>query len=189
MLRLSALALWALLAACDGAGTAGADVPPAPAAPATPLRAPAETGFPALTGRVVDQAGILEPEEESRLTASSADLERRTSDQLVIVTVPTLNGRPIADYARALGNHWGIGQRDRDNGVPLVVAPNERQVRIATGYGLEPILTSKRAAEIIERDLLPAFRDSRWNDGLSAGAESIIRTLIEHADEPRRRPA
>ena len=184
MRRLPVLALWALLlAACDAAGPVSAD---APAPPAKPVRASAEAGYPALTGRVVDQADLLASEEESRLTEASADLERRTTDQLVIVTVPSLNGRAIEDYSRALGNHWGIGQKDRDNGVLLVVAPNERRVRVATGYGLEPILTNARSGEIIQRDVLPAFRESRWSEGISAGAEAIIRTLVEHADEPRR---
>jgi uncharacterized protein len=184
--RLHALALWALLlAACDAAGPTPADAPAAPV-PAVPLRASAEPVFPALTGRVVDQAGLLGSEEENRLAAASAELERRTSDQLVIVTVPSLNGRPIGEFARALGNHWGIGRKDKDNGVLLVVAPNERRVRIATGYGLEPILTNARSGEIIQRDLLPAFRESRWSEGISAGAEAIIRTLVDHADEPRR---
>jgi uncharacterized protein len=190
VVRLFALALWALLlAACDAAGPASADAPASPAPsppPAAQLRAPAEAGYPALIGRVVDQAGLLGPEEESRLAAASAELERHTTDQLVIVTVPSLDGRPIEDFARALGNHWGIGQKDRDNGVLLVVAPNERRVRIATGYGLEAILTNARSGEIIERDLLPAFRESKWSEGISAGAEAIIRTLVEHADEPRR---
>jgi len=191
--RLSALALWALLlAACDAAGPASADapaapaVPEAPATPATPLGASAEVDYPALTGRVVDQAGLLGLEEESRLTEASVELERRTTDQLVIVTVQSLNGRPIEEFARTLGNHWGIGQKDRDNGVLLVVAPNERRVRIATGYGLESILTGARAGEIIQRDLLPAFRESKWSEGISAGAQAIIQTLVEHADEPRR---
>ena len=184
MRRPSVLVLWVLLlAGCDAAGPAAAD---APAPSAAPLRAAAEAGYPALTGRVVDQADLLGTEVESRLTEASAELERRTSDQLVVVTVPSLNGRPIEDFARGLGNHWGIGQKEKDNGVLLVVAPNERRVRIATGYGLEPILTNARSGEIMERDLLPAFRESRWSEGISAGAEAIIRTLVEHADEPRR---
>ena len=142
--------------------------------------------FPERTGRVVDQANLLGADAEARLTALSEELERRTTDQLVIVTIPSLEGRPIEDYSRALGNHWRIGHPDRDNGVLVVVAPNERRVRIAVGYGLEPILTNARAAEIIERDLLPAFRDSRWEEGVLAGASSIVRTLTERAAEPRR---
>lgn len=175
-----------MLAACDGADQAPAaaarDALPVPLSAASPADRPA---FPALTGRVVDQADVLRPEDEARLAATIAALERRTTDQLVIVTVPSLGGRTIEDYSRTLGNHWRIGQADKDNGVLLVVAPQERQVRIAVGHGLEAILTNARASEIIDRDLLPAFRRSRWNEGISAGVDSIADTLLAHAHEPR----
>ena len=157
-------------------------------APAAVLPAKPPTGaFPALTGRVVDLADLPTADEEARLVSTSAELERRTSDQLVIATVPSLEGRSVEDYARELGNHWRIGQADRDNGVLLLVAPTERKVRIAVGYGLEPILTNERAAQIIDRDLLPNFRSDRWNAGIEAGTRSIVATLIAHEGEPRRR--
>jgi uncharacterized protein len=180
------LVVAALLAACDRA-----DPPPAAetreAAP--PLKAASTAtppAFPALTGRVVDEAGLLSPEQEARLTERLAALEDRTTDQLVVVTVPSLRGRTTEEYAPALANHWGIGQEDQDNGVLLLVAPQERQVRIAVGYGLTPILTNARSDEIIQRDLLPAFRQRRWNEGIFAGVDSIVQTLVTHADEPRR---
>jgi len=187
---LPALRAWlvaaALLAGCDRA-----DPPPAAEAnvAAAPLKAAStatQPASPALTGRVVDQAGLLSPEEEAQLTERLAALEDRTTDQLVVVTVPSLHGRTTEEYSRALGNHWGIGQEGRDNGVLLVVAPQERQVRIAVGYGLEPILTNARSHDIIQRDLLPAFREGRWNEGISAGVDSIIEILVASADEPRR---
>ena len=161
--------------------------PAAPMAPA-PDAPPVDTGpaFPALTGRVVDEAGILEPDEEAGLADRLAALEGRTTDQLVVATVPSLQGLGIDDFSQRLGNHWGIGRADRSNGVLLVVAPQERRVRIAVGYGLEPILTNARSSEIIERDLLPAFRQGRWNEGISAGVDSIIATLVAEADTPRR---
>ena len=183
------------LALLLGTGACDAADPPAANAQRQAIAAPVESAvaneaktiaFPALSGRVVDQAGLLGDGAEARLTALSAELERRTTDQLVVVTIPSLEGRPIEDYSRALGNHWAIGQSDRDNGVLLVVAPSERRVRIAVGYGLEPILTNARAAEIIERDLLPAFREGKWEAGVLAGAASIVRTLTERAAEPRR---
>lgn len=147
---------------------------------------PQAVAFPKLTGRVVDEADLFSPEVEARLIRLSGELERRTTDQLVIVAVRSLGGRPIADYARALGNDWRIGQAGKDNGVLLLVAPNEQWVRIAVGYGLEPILTNARAAAIIERDLLPAFRENRFEDGVAAGAAAIVRILIEQAGVPRR---
>jgi len=141
--------------------------------------------FPQLTGRVVDRAGLLSSAEEARLSADLAALERRTTDQVVIVTVPSLEGRSIEAFGRALGNIWGIGQRGRDNGVLLIVAPAERKTRIEVGYGLEAILTNGRAARIIERDMVPRFRESRWFAGIAGGTRSIIATLIEHEDEVR----
>ena len=147
---------------------------------------PPTSRLPALTGRVVDLADLLTADEEARLVSTSAELERRTSDQLVIATIRSLEGRSVEDYARELGNHWGIGQADKDNGVLLVVAPTERKVRIAVGHGLEPILTNERAAQIIDRDLVPNFREELWSEGIEAGTRSIVATLIAHEREPRR---
>jgi uncharacterized membrane protein YgcG len=186
------------LAACDAAERPAApanalnETVPSRVPPAQPSEAngaePDRAGtaeFPPLSGRVVDQAELLAPEAETRLSETLAELERRTTDQLVIVTIGSLGGRSIADYARALGNHWGLGKA-RANGVLLLVAPREQQVRIAVGRGLEPILTNARAAEIIRRDLIPAFRDSRWEEGVAAGTASIIAVLTDNAAEPRR---
>lgn len=142
--------------------------------------------LPQLTGRVVDSASLLSPAQEARLAGLSERLEQRTSDQLVIVTVPTLRDRPIDDFTRELANHWGVGQDEKDNGVVLLVAPNERTVRIAVGFGLEPILTNKRASEIIEADVMPMFREARWFEGMEAASERISETLIAQADVPRR---
>ena len=136
--------------------------------------------------RVVDEADLLSPDEEAGLAAQSEALERRTTDQLVIVTVRSLGGRTIEDYSQDIGNRWGIGQEDRDNGVLLVVAPVERSTRIHVGYGLEPILTNARAQTIVDRDLLPSFRDESWSKGIEAGTRSIVATLIAHESEPRR---
>lgn len=177
-LSLAALAL--LFAACgDAPATQAAANASVPAAPGT--------GFPALTGRVVDQANLLSPAEEAGLAARLEALERRTTDQLVIVTVPSLNGRTIEEFGLSLGRHWRIGRRGRDNGVLLIVAPSERKVRIEVGYGLEAILTNARAGEIIRSAMLPALAQGRWYPAIEAGTRGIIETLIAHEDEPRRR--
>lgn len=152
---------------------------PGPAAPLPAIE------IPALTGRVVDRADLLTPTEEAALTRISAAVEQRTTDQLVVVTLPSLQGASIEDMGLTLGRRWGIGQADKDNGVLVVVAPSERRVRIEVGYGLEPILTDERASAIIDRDMLPQFRAGRFARGISAGAEAIARTLIDHADVPR----
>ena len=141
--------------------------------------------LPALGGPVVDEADLLSPAEERRLDRLSSELERRTSDQFVIVTLDSLHGRPIEEIGLALGNSWGIGQKDKDNGVLLVVAPNEKKVRIEVGYGLERILSDAGAAEIIERDLLPAFGRSDYVQGINDGAEAIRQVLVSQASVPR----
>ena len=163
-------------AAADRASTAAARTAPAPAA-----------DLPALTGRVVDTAALLSPAEQAGIAQDLAALERRTTDQLVVVTTPSLGGRTINQYGLALGNGWHMGQRGKDNGVLLIVAPTERMVRIEVGYGLEAILTNERAQQIIDRDILPQFRQGRWYDGISAGTQEIVATLVQHAGEPRRR--
>jgi uncharacterized protein len=151
------------------------------------VAAPAQAQtYPALTGRVVDRANLLSPAEEAGLTARLAALEARTTDQFVIVTIPSLDGRTIEDFGLGLGNHWHIGRRGSDNGVLIIVAPAEHKVRIEVGRGLEAILTDARAHEIIQRDMLPALRQSRWYPAVEAGTRRIIETLIAHRGEPRR---
>lgn len=137
----------------------------------------AVTRFPALTGRVVDTTALLPVATARRLAARSAALERRTGHQFVIVTVPALEGLDIAAYGRALGNHWGIGRKGHDDGVLLIVAPRDCQVRIEVGCGLEDVLTDAEAAQIIRRDVLPHFRRGDMKGGIVAGAGSILREI------------
>lgn len=133
--------------------------------------------LPPLTGRVVDIADLLTPAEEAALTRKSADLERATGHQFVIVTLPSLDGRSIEQVGLALGNGWGIGREDADDGVLLIVAPNERRVRIEVGCGLETTLTNAEADSIIQQTILPRFREARMPMGIAAGAEAIIREI------------
>src|SRR5262245_18730394 len=97
----------------------------------------ADVQVPSLTGRVVDQAGILNSAEEGRLTTKLKNIEDNGSTQLVVVTLPSLRGSPIEDWGLALGRTWGIGQKGKDNGVLLIVALNDRELRIEVGYGME----------------------------------------------------
>lgn len=127
-----------------------------------------------LTGRVVDAASILSPSFESTMTDRLARLEDDTSVQLVVATTPSLNGHDIADYATDLGNAWGLGDEDLDNGLLLLVAPNERKVRIAVGYGLEASVKDDEAAQIIQQDILPHFRQSNYEAGVGDGVDSLI---------------
>lgn len=145
--------------------------------------------FPALTGRVVDQAQLLSPEAEAALTTKLEALERDTSDQLVVVTVDSLQDREIEDYGYQLGRAWGIGQTGDDNGVLLIVAPEERKVRIEVGYGLEPVLTDALSALIIHNEILPSFRDGYFERGIQQGVAAIDAQLRLDPAEAQARAA
>jgi uncharacterized protein len=184
IMRLGALPLATalLLAGCGQPQPAAAPAQ----APQQVAAAPAGPALPALTGRVVDQANLLSPAEEAGLTADLAALEARTTDQLVIVTVPSLGGQAIADYGMALGNRWQIGQRGKDNGLLIIVAPTERQARIELGLGLARIIPNARAQAIMDEAMLPHFRRSEWHGGIRAGMEALIGDLVANEHVPRR---
>ena len=141
-----------------------------------PGAAPAQT-FPKFTNFVVDEANIIPAQAERRLDHKLAGLQRRTRHQLAIVTVSSLQGHDIADYANRLGRTWGVGRRHYDDGVLMVVAPTEHRVRIEVGYGLEATLTDPRCAEIIRDRILPYFRLQDFPGGITAGADAIIARL------------
>jgi uncharacterized protein len=138
-----------------------------------------------LIGRVVDQAGIIPVAAEAALEGMLGSLEQETSDQLVVVTLPSLGGAKIEDVAQRLGHGWGIGRADLDNGVLLLVAPTERKVRIHVGYGLEGLLTDARAAEIIAA-MLPLFRQGRPVDAIHEGTARISMLLVSDKRRPQR---
>jgi len=143
----------------------------------------AQPQFPILTGRVVDDAGLLSPSQRMELESELKALEDKGSDQLVVVTLPSLQGYPIEDYGYRLGRHWGIGTGELDNGVLLIVAPNERKVRIEVGRGLEPILTDALSKVIIETSILPRFRAGDFPGGIMIGARDIGRVLTGDSAE------
>lgn len=126
---------------------------------------------------VTDQADILSASVEQTLTINAKRFEEETSDQVVVVTVKTLVGWTVERYGRWLGNKWGIGQSDKNNGVLLLVAPNDRKVRIEVGLGLEDLLTDEIAQQIIDNEILPKFRSGDLEAGVVAGHEAIIEAL------------
>lgn len=140
------------------------------ALPALALAAPS---FPPLTGRVVDNADLLSPAAEQKLDAELAALEQKTGHQLVVATLPDLQGYEIADYGYQLGRAWRIGRSGPDDGAILIVAAKERAVRIEVGYGLEPVLTDALSSLIIQRKIVPAFKAGRMEQGVVDGAEAI----------------
>ena len=111
--------------------------------------------FPALTGRVVDEAGILDLATKKAIEEKLSEFETKTTGQLVVVTLKSLQGTSIEDYGYQLGRHWQIGQKDKNTGALLIVAPNERKVRIEVGYGFEGTLTDAISKLIIENSIIP----------------------------------
>src|SRR5713226_5175667 len=145
-----------------------------------------EIAFPRLGARVVDEANLLDAAARADLEAKLAALEEKTSDQLVVVTVRSLGGRAIEDYGYRLGRSWGIGQKDKNNGVLLIVAPNERKVRIEVGYGLEGALPDAISRLIIENGITPRFRANDFPGGITRGVDDVISVLTEDAEEWKR---
>jgi uncharacterized protein len=158
---------------------------PATAAPDSP----ATPNFPKLTGRVVDDANILSQTTKDDLTQKLAALEQKTSRQLVVVTIPSLQGYEISDYGYQLGRAWGIGQAKLNNGILLIVAPTEHKVRIEVGYGLEPIVTDALSEVIIQTQILPKFRGGDFNGGVEAGVDALVQQLSLDTSDAEKRAA
>lgn len=133
--------------------------------------------FPALTGRVVDEAEILSAAVETEINASLATHEQASGNQVVVVTLKSLRDYEISDYGVQLGRHWGIGQEGKNNGVLLIIAPNQREMRIEVGYGLEGLLTDAISSDIIERTLKPSFRQLNYDLGVRNGIVAILSAL------------
>ncbi len=138
--------------------------------------------FPALTGRVVDQANLLDPAQEAALTAKLQALQEQTNRQVVVATLGSLEGYDIADYGYQLGRKWALGQdgkgeSEKDNGTILIVAPKERKMRIEVGYGLEPVLTDGFSSSVIRNDITPRFKAGDFSGGINAGVDKIITQL------------
>ncbi|MBK8157679.1 MAG: TPM domain-containing protein [Rhodospirillaceae bacterium] len=133
--------------------------------------------LPALTGRVIDRANILSDATEAALSARIEAHEQSTTNQIVIVTLPDLMGRPIEDWGLMLGRSWGIGQQGKNNGIVFLVAPNDRELRIEVGYGLEGDLTDATANAIIQSDVIPLFKRGDMEGGVRAGLEAILAVL------------
>src|SRR6478735_7935442 len=133
--------------------------------------------FPELTGRVVDDAGVLDPSTKAAIERKLAAFEAKTTGQLVVVTLKSLQGTSIDDYGYQLGRHWGIGQKGKNSGVMLIVVPSERRVRIEVGYGLEGQLTDAVSRLIIENAIVPRFRAGDFAGGISRGVDDIIQAV------------
>lgn len=126
----------------------------------------------ALKGRVTDAADILTAEEEAQLSERLARYEQRTKHQMVVATAPGLNGARVDNFGTCLGNRWGIGRKGHDDGIVILVAPNDRQMHIATGSGMEKTLTDDKALAVIHQ-MTPHFKAGDYTAGLSTGIDAI----------------
>jgi uncharacterized protein len=147
----------------------------------------ADPKFPPLTGRIVDEAGLLPADDRRAIEQELKALEEKSTDQLVVFTTRSLQGYPIEDFGYRLGRFWQIGQKDKNNGVILIVAPNDRKVRIEVGRGLEPQLTDLMSKLIIENAILPAFRRNDYAGGIKAGVRDIRDVLLGDAEAVKQR--
>lgn len=152
-----------------------------------PVSVAAGPDFPPLTGRIVDAAGLVSAEDRAAIETELQKLEAQSSDQIAVVTLRSLEGYEIEDYGYRLGRHWGIGQKEKDNGAILIVAPNERNVRIEVGRGLEPHLTDAMSRLIIERTILPAFRRGDFSGGIRAGVRDMKDVVLGDAEAVKER--
>jgi uncharacterized protein len=147
----------------------------------------ADPKFPPLTGRIVDEAALLSAEDKRALEADLKALEEKSTDQLVVYTTRSLQGYPIEDFGYRLGRTWAIGQKGKNNGAILLVAPTDRKVRIEVGRGLEPQLTDIMTKLIIENAILPAFRRNDFAGGIKAGVRDIRDVLLGDAEAVKQR--
>lgn len=133
--------------------------------------------FPKLTGRVVDNAALLSASEKSDLIAKLKAFEDESSDQIVVATINSLDGENLEQYANQLFRHWKLGQAEENNGVLLLVAKNDRKLRIEVGYGLEGQLTDATSKIIIDQIIVPQFKSGNFGTGIIEGANWIVKIL------------
>jgi uncharacterized protein len=152
----------------------------------TQIFVPATPEFPALTGRVVDDAGVLDAATREALRARLQSLEEKTGTQLIVATVKSLNGTSVEDYANRLFRHWRLGEKGRNNGVLLLQAPNERKIRIEVGYGLEGTLTDATSKLILSNTIAPRFKENDFNGGMTRGVDDIVKVLSGDVEFRRR---
>lgn len=132
---------------------------------------------PYLTGRVVDNAEILKPDTRKQLAEALRQHEQKTTNQIAVLTVRTLRGESVEEYAVRVFEAWRLGQKGKDNGVLVVVAPQDRRMRIEVGYGLEGTLPDAVAARIIRNVMTPRFKQGDYDGGIAEGAKAIVARL------------
>jgi uncharacterized protein len=159
------------------------------AVPASFAPASADPVYPELAGRITDEAGLLTPAEKADIENDLSSLEQTSTDQLAVVIVKSLQGYSIEDYGIGLARKWGIGQKGKDNGILLIVAPNDHKVRIEVGRRLEPFMTDTMSALIIQNAILPKFRRGNFAGGIKDGVRDIKAVVLGDPEEVKRRAA
>jgi uncharacterized protein len=152
--------------------------------------APAELPVPALRGRVNDLAGVLDAAAAARLESRLADFERETTHQIAVLTVPSLEGEPIETFAFRVAEAWQLGQAGADNGILVVVAPQDRRARIEVGYGLEGVVPDAIAKRVLEDVMFGHFRSGDFAGGIEAGIDALMQAArgeVVTAQPPARR--
>ncbi|MGE4545268.1 MAG: YgcG family protein [Pedobacter sp.] len=132
---------------------------------------------PPTTGYVNDRAGILSPATKQQLEQGLSEFERSDSTQLVVLTIPSLEGEVLEEYSLKVAESWGIGQRGKDNGALLLIARDERKIRIEVGYGLEGQLTDLLTGRIIDQEITPRFRSGDYDGGVMAGVNAMAQAV------------
>ncbi|MBL6449735.1 TPM domain-containing protein [Fulvivirga sp. 29W222] len=132
---------------------------------------------PYLSGRVVDEVGVLDQETVNYLNQLLKTHEDSTSNQIAVLIIQSLEGEILEEYSLKVAETWGLGQKDRDNGVLLLISLDDRKLRIEVGYGLEGVLTDALSSNIIRNEITPAFRVDDYSEGVRAGTESIIKSI------------
>jgi len=146
-------------------------VPGSAVTPPLPARPP---------GHVVDLAGVLPPDQESGLEKLLVDLEHKTTAQMVVLTILSLDGEPLNEFSLKTAQNWGIGQKGKDNGLLFLISLHDRKYRFEVGYGLESVLPDSLLGTLGRRVLVPLFRQGRYGDGITAASAEIIRILGKH---------
>ena len=133
--------------------------------------------IPYLTGRITDNAQLLSPTVSQSLSESLKAHEDHTGNQIAVLTIPTIDGESIEDYAVEVFDSWKLGQKGKDNGILIVVVPNDRRMRIEVGYGLEGTLTDGMAGQIIRTVMTPKFKNGDYDGGITDGVKAVIEVL------------
>ena len=147
---------------------------------------PVQAVVPQPAGYVTDEANLLTPEQVESLNRVLSDYEQRTTNQIVVLTVKSLEGQDIESYSISVAEAWKAGQKHKDNGAILIVAPNERKVRIEVGYGLEGVLTDAQSARIIRNILAPRFREKDYYAGITAAVSAMEAVIGEEFTAERK---